>query len=482
MNLSYVFRIGGLLDIMLAVFHLPPVILAIFDFEKRTAIAYGTSAAISLLVGIILRIIGAPTKGHVLHRKDAFGIVALTWISLGFFGALPFMFEGSIINIFSAVFEAVSGFTTTGATVVADVDGLSRATNLWRCETHWIGGMGIVVLFVAVFPQLGVGAKQLFRAEVTGPSSEGLKPRIQHTAVRLYAIYTGLTVLLGLLLWLEGMSVYDAVCHAMSTLGTGGFSTRTASIGAFDSALIHWTIALFMFLAGLNFGLYYGLLHGRFRDFFSNDETRFYLMVNLLIIAIATAAIYPRLGSPLEALRHGTFQTLAVTTTTGFMTEDFDNYPTLVRWLLFGAMFMGGCAGSTAGGIKAVRIMILSKLVGREIRHSVQPQAVIPIRLGKMVVSEGVMASIAIFFGAYMLIFFAASAALTALGVDIVTGMSAAIACLSSIGPGLADVGPSQNYAAIPDAGKVILCLCMIAGRLEIFVLLAVFSRETWRR
>ncbi len=482
MNLRYVFRVGGLLDIMLAVFHLPPLILAFFDQEIRTGMAYGTSMGVSLLAGIVLRIIGAPAKAHALHRKDAFGIVALTWIFLGFFGALPFLFEGSIVNVFAAVFEAVSGFTTTGATVVSDVDGLSRATNLWRCETHWIGGMGIVVLFVAVFPQLGVGAKQLFRAETTGPSADGLKPRIQHTAVRLYAIYTGMTICLALLLWLEGMSAYDAVCHAMSTLGTGGFSTRTASLGAFDSALIHWTIAVFMFLAGLNFGLYYGLLRGRLRDVFTNSEIRFYLLVNLVIIAIASASIYPRLGSAADALRHGAFQTLSVTTTTGFMTEDFDTYPTLVRWLLFGAMFMGGCAGSTAGGIKAVRVLIMSKLVGREIRRSVQPNALIPVRLGNLVMPEGVISSVAVFFGAYILIFFAASAALNAMGLDIVTGMSAAIACLSSIGPGLAGVGPSENYAAVPDAGKVILSLCMIAGRLEIFVLLAVFSRETWRR
>jgi trk system potassium uptake protein TrkH len=215
-----------------------------------------------------------------------------------------------------------------------------------------------------------------------------------------------------------------------------------------------------MFLAGLNFGLYYGVLRGRVRDIFTNSEVRFYVIINLVVIVVTTATIYPRLGNVHDALRHGVFQTLAVTTTTGFMTEDFDTYPIIVRWLL----------------------LILSKLVGREIRRSVQPHAVIPVRLGNMVVPETVISSVTIFFAAYIFLFFAASAALTAMGLDIVTGMSAAIACLSSIGPGLAGVGPSQNYAAIPDAGKVILCLCMIAGRLEIFVLFAVFSRETWRR
>lgn len=482
MSLRYVFRVVGLLNIMLAVFFLPPIGIALFDRELRTVAAYAISAGIALISGIVLRIVGASAKNVALNRKDAFGIVSMTWVFLGFLGALPFVFEGAIVNIFSAIFEAVSGFTTTGATVIADVDGLSRATNLWRCETHWIGGMGIVVLFVAVFPQIGVGAKQLFRAETTGPSSEGLKPRIQHTAVRLYAIYTGLTLLLFLLLWLEGMSIYDAICHAMSTLGTGGFSTRTASIGAFESAAIHWTIIAFMFLASLNFNLYYGALSGRVRDIFTNAEFRFFLMVNLVVAAITASTIYPRLGDISDALRHGAFQTFAVTSTTGFMTEDFDTYPTVVRWLLFGAMFMGGCAGSTSGGIKAVRILILTKLVGREIRRSVQPHAVLPIRLGRTVVPEAVISSATVFFAAYILLVFVASCTLTAMGLDLVTGMSAVVTCLSSIGPGLAGVGPSQNYGAIPDAGKLILSICMIAGRLEIFVFLAVFSRETWRR
>ncbi len=481
MNQRAVARLTSRLLSIVAMLMLVPATLAFFDGDTDALSAYVTSAMLTLLVSAMLAYFGRGASEE-LHRKDAIGTVALTWVLLGLFGGLPFVFEGSISHPASAIFEAVSGFTTTGATVVADVDGLSRATNLWRCLSHWIGGMGIVVLFVAVFPTLGVGAKHLFKSEVSGPITAGLRPKIKQTALALWWIYGGLTVLCFALLWLAGMSPYDAACHAFSTLGTGGFSTRTASIGAFNSATIDWIIALFMLIAGLNFGLFYAAARGRPNLLWKNYEVRFYLLINAVVAFVVFLSISDRHVDALTSMRHAVFQTLAVTTTTGFMTEDFDTYPNIARYLLFLAMFMGGCAGSTAGGIKVSRVFALLKLFARELRAVVQPAAIIPVRLGRTAVPEPVLRGILVFVAAYLMLYAAASAVMVLLGLDIVTAMSATIACLSSIGPGLGDVGPSQNYEFIPPIGKLVLSLCMIAGRLEIFVLFAVLSPEAWRR
>ncbi|MEY3014711.1 MAG: hypothetical protein RIT45_3446 [Pseudomonadota bacterium] len=481
MNPRAVARLTSRLLSIVALLMLAPLALAFVDSHADAIRGYGLSAALTLAVAGVLGFVGRHAKED-LHRKDAIGTVALTWLLIGLFGGLPFVLEGSIAHPASAIFEAVSGFTTTGATVVSDVDGLSRATNLWRTLSHWIGGMGIVVLFVAVFPTLGVGAKHLFRSEVAGPTTGGLRPRIKQTALALWWIYGGLTLLCAALLWLAGMSVYDAICHAFSTLGTGGFSTRTASIGHWQNPTIDWITSAFMLVAGLNFGLYYDAVRGRPAELFRNYEVRLYLLVNVLIAGVVFLGISDRHGDALTSLRHAVFQTLAVTTTTGFMTEDFDTYPNFARYLLFLAMFMGGCAGSTAGGLKVSRVYAALKLCARELRGVVQPQAIISVRLGRHAVPEPVLRGILVFIVAYFLIYAAASAFMVLLGLDLTTAMSATVACLSSIGPGLSDVGPSQNFAFIPPIGKIVLSLCMIAGRLEIFVLLAILSPEAWRR
>lgn len=471
-------RLLGLVALMMAA----PLGFAVWDGNGRSIAAYAAALVTTVVCSVALGQLGKNAP-KTLHRKDALGSVALTWLCLGLFGGLPFVIEGSITEPSAALFEAVSGFTTTGATVVSDIDGLSRATNFWRCQMHWIGGMGIVVLFVAVFPQLGVGAKHLFKSEVPGPITEGLRPRIKQTAVALWWIYGGLTALEAVLLVLAGMPVFDAICHAMSTLGTGGFSSKGASIGAYDSALVDWIVAVFMLIAGVNFGLYYGLLRGRWRDLVRNYELRFYLAVNLVVILIIAFLIAPtHQGDPHGAVRAASFQTLAVTTTTGFMTEDFDTYPDVARYLLFLCMFMGGCAGSTAGGIKASRVFVLLRLAASEVRTLLRPHDVTTIRLGTSTVPRTIAYAILVFVVTYFLIFAVVSAALVVMGLDLITAMSATVACLSSVGPGLAGVGPAQNFMFIPDAGKLLLSFCMIAGRLEIFALLAVFSPECWRR
>ncbi len=482
MNPRVVSRYVGLLLTTVAVLMLAPVGLAIYDGDRRTILAYAVSAFCCVALALALRRIGQLEDDDEIHRKDALGVVAFTWLALGLLGGLPFIIEGSIVNVPSAIFEAVSGFTTTGATVVSDIDALSRATNLWRCLMHWIGGMGIVVLFVAVFPQLGVGAKHLFKSEVPGPTTEGLRPKIKQTATALWWIYGSLTALCTGLLVLAGMPLFDAVCHAMSTLGTGGFSSKGASVGAFESPTIDWIINVFMLIAGLNFGLYYGLLRRKWRTFYRNYELRFYLTVNLVVIGIVAASIFSRHGNWADTLRHATFQTLAVTTTTGFMTEDFDAYPNIARFALFCCMFMGACAGSTAGGLKASRVFVLGKVVLRELSVVVRPHQVSAIRVGRGTVSQDIARGIATFFAAYFFLFAIASFVLVALGLDLMSAMSATIACLSSVGPGLDAVGPTHNFGFIHGAGKAVLCVCMIAGRLEIFALFAIFSAGTWRR
>lgn len=481
MNLRTVASVTARLLFLVGALLVLPLLLAVFDRVPSAIWAYAITAGLCVLVatGFLLIGRGAPTT---LHRKDAFGVVTLTWLAIGVLGAIPFVIEGSIPNFASAVFEAVSGFTTTGATVVSDVDGLSRATNLWRCLTHWIGGMGIVVLFVAVFPQLGVGAKQLFRTEVPGPITEGLRPRIKQTALAMWWIYTGLTVLCVLLLIFVDMPVFDAICHAFSTLGTGGFSTKTASVGGYANPAIDWILFVFMLVAGLNFGLFYGASRGKWRDLYTNYELRFYLFCNLLIIVTVFLAIRAKHPDALTALRFASFQTAAVTTTTGFMTEDFDAYPNVARYTLLLAMFMGGCAGSTAGGIKASRVYILLRAALNELRLTIQPNAVIAMRIGAHALQREVLYGIAMFVAAYFFLFTLASLCLVAMGLDVLSGMSATVACLSSVGPGLAQVGPSQNFGFIPAAGKLLLTLCMIAGRLEIFALFAVLHPECWRR
>ncbi|MFH1811281.1 MAG: TrkH family potassium uptake protein [Pseudomonadota bacterium] len=482
MNRRRVLALTGRLLLVEALFLLAPLGLAVVDGEQRVWAAYLAAAAITTACAMLFIFVGRHTRNDDLHRKDAFGTVALTWLCLGVFGGLPFVLDGSIPDPAGALFEAFSGFTTTGATVVADVGALNRATNLWRCLMHWLGGMGVVVLFVAVFPQVGIGAKQLFRTEVPGPSSEGLKPRIKQTALTLWWLYAALTALCVLALWALDMPLYDAVVHAFSTLGTGGFSNRSASIGHYQSAGVDWVTSLFMLLAGLNFGLYYGAVRGRWRELLSNSELRFYLLANAVLVAVVSATIWTRHDGLLDTLRYSVFQVLAVTTTTGFMTEDFDTYSDLARLMLFFAMFMGGCAGSTAGGLKAIRVLLLLRLAGREILSAVQPQAVRALRLGDHVVPEAVLSGVLVFTSTYLLLFSAGAVTMVALGQDLVTGASATIACLSSIGPGLAGVGPAQNFGDIPAVGKLVLSFCMLAGRLELFALFAVFSPACWRR
>jgi trk system potassium uptake protein TrkH len=377
----------------------------------------------------------------------------------------------------------MSGFTTTGATIFEDIESLPHGILLWRSMTQWMGGMGIVLLGVAVLPLLGVGGMQLFKAEVPGPVKDRLSPRIQSTAKTLWVVYLALTVAETGLLILGGMSGFDALCHSFCTVSTGGFSTRNASIGAFDSSFIEGIVVVFMFLAGVNFSLHLLLARLRWKRVFTNEEFRLYAFFCVAAIAIIWLSLRFRTGEEAEiAMRHAVFQTVSIFTTTGFGTSDFVLWGFGTQVLLFMLMFMGACTGSTAGGMKLMRVIILAKHSLAMARKEIHPRAIFTIRYSGKVVSDDVMLKILGFFLFYMFVFFVVAAAVALMGVDVETSLGASIATLSNIGPGLGQVGPASNYAAVPLAAKVILAFSMLMGRLELYTVLVVMSPMFWRR
>jgi len=439
------------------------------------------SATIVILSGLGLML---GTRGPVdLSRRDGFGIVAFGWIAASAFGALPFILTGVIVNPVAAVFETMSGFTTTGASVLTDLEALPRGLMFWRAMTHFFGGMGVLVLCVAILPFLGVGGMQIYRAEMPGPSKDRLTPRIATTAKLLWGIYVLLCVAEAALLRLGGMTWFDAFCHAFATMATGGFSTRTASIAAYDSVYIEVVIIVFMLLAGTNFALNYRALRGRPLCYFKDPEFRFYvgawLTATLLLVLSVYGDVYPTLG---RSIRAAFFQSTSIMTTTGFCTEDFDRWPGASKILLILLMFIGGCAGSTAGGMKNIRVFVLLKKVLREVRVFMQPQAVVQIKIGRNPVTQDVVSHISAFCIVFVLIFALGTFVMSFFTPDLQTASSSVIATLGNIGPGLGDVGAARNYAAIPTAGKAFLTFCMLLGRLELYTILIIFLPSFWKK
>jgi len=417
-----------------------------------------------------------------LNTREGLAVVGLGWIAVVLAGSLPFLFTGVTRSPAAAFFESASGFTTTGATVFADVEVLPRSILLWRSVTHWIGGMGIIVLGVAILPLVGVGGASLFRAEVPGIGTDRLQPRIATTARLLWGVYALLTAALGLLLLLLGMSVFDAVNHAMSTLATGGFSTRTASLAAFSPA-IQWITVLFMFVAGTNFTLHYRLLTGRWTAWLKDIEWRWYAGVAGASCVIAYVALGAAGGRwDASVVRRACFNVVAVHSTTGFATTDFAAWPALLQILLVGLMFVGAMAGSTGGGFKMVRAVVVGKHAIGEVRKVLHPQGVFVTRLGSMPVRGDVLLNVMAFLALYVGTHAMGSLLLAALGNDFITATTAALAAMSSIGPGLGLVGPAAHYGDLGSAAHVVLGGLMLLGRLEFYTLLALILPETWRR
>lgn len=424
------------------------------------------------------------TRGRIdLSRKDGFGIVSLGWISAAVFGALPYIFTGTITNPVSAVFETMSGFTTTGASVLTALEDFPRGVLFWRAMTHWFGGMGVLVLCVAILPFLGVGGMQIYRAEMPGPSKDRLTPRIATTAKFLWGVYVLLCVLLTLLLCFGGMSLFDALCHTFATMATGGFSTRTMSIGAYDRVYFDVVIIIFMFLAGTNFALHYRAIIGKPLAYFRDSEFIFYICfwagACLFLTFNVWGSVYDSFG---QSLRAAFFQGTSIMTTTGFVTADFDLWPNASRILLVLLMFVGGCAGSTGGGMKVIRVAIVLKKVRREIRRFIRPQAVWSIKLRRKAVDQSIVSHISGFFAMFVMLFAIITFIMTFFTPDIETAFASVIATMGNIGPGLAGVGATRTYADIPALGKAVLTFCMLLGRLELYTVLIVMLPSTWRK
>jgi trk system potassium uptake protein TrkH len=481
MNLRQVSRLLGVLVAVLGVVMLVPAAVSLWYGELDSAIAIGGASGIVLAVGLACFFVGRRSRGD-LHRREALLTVALSWFAASALGALPYLLDGAFHSFVDAFFETASGLTTTGSTVMTDIERNSRGILLWRSLTHWMGGMGIVVLFVAIFPELGVGGKHLFRSEVPGPITEGLRPKIRETSSALWRIYLSLSVADALLLVAAGMGIYEAANHAMATMATGGFSTLNASLGGFQSAPIDVITIVFMLLAGVNFSLYYMMLRGGLRQALRDRELLAYLGILLVASVAISASIVPIHGDVVTAARYGTFQVVSVMTTTGFGTDNFDVYPEASRLLLVALMFVGGSAGSTAGGIKVYRFIVLAKAAVVEVQKVFRPQAVLPVRMGGFVVPEATIRAILGFFALYLAVFIFASLAMATMGLDIVTATTSVIATLNNIGPGLARVGAVENFAFIPDAGKLLLTVCMILGRLELMTIMVLLLPAFWRR
>jgi trk system potassium uptake protein TrkH len=438
---------------------------------------------ITMASGLGLLLVFRKTSAARISQREGMAIVAVGWTAIGFFGALPFFWGGSQLHFVDALFESVSGFSTTGASILTDIEALSKGLLLWRSFIQWLGGMGIIVLSIAILPFLGVGGMQLYKAEVPSPVPDKLKPRIRDTAMILWKVYAIITVVEFLFLMLGGMDFFNALCHSLTTLPTGGFSTLNGSIAQYDNLYFDVVITVFMVLAGINFSLHYQLIRGKPLAIWKDPECRFFLAVVLLLTAIISwdclGSVYQSLG---QSIRYAAFQVASIITTTGFATYDYEKWPAMSQLILLLCMFLGASAGSTGGGMKCLRILLCFKYCYKELFSLIHPRAVTTIKIGGQTVSDDVMRSVLGFLALYMGLFGISTVLLAAVGVDFVTAFSAVAASIGNIGPGFGTVGPVENYAHIPLLGKWLLIWCMLLGRLEIYTMLILLVPEFWRK
>lgn len=478
MNYKMISRVlGMLLACMSALLLLPAVTGLVY---RESIVNFLITIAVTGFAAFLL----TRTKPETTHlcARDGFVIVGLGWILMSAFGALPFVISGDIPNYIDALFETVSGFTTTGASILTDVEGMSRGCMFWRLFTHWIGGMGVLVFVMALLPMNGNHSMHIMRAEVPGPVVGKLVPRARKTARILYLIYFCMTVIEAVMLRCGGMNWYDALLHSFATAGTGGFSTRGASIAYYDSAYIDIVISVFMFLFSVNFNLYYLLLLGRIRDVLKNEELRCFALITAFATVTMALNVADRYGGFVHALRYTFFASTTVQSTTGFATADFALWPEYSRWLLLLLMMIGACAGSTGGALKVSRLVILLKASFADIMKMVNPRRIRRVQLEGQRIEDGTVRAVYLFCALYMLILLIATWLLSLEGHDIVTNFSAAIACLGNIGPGLGLVGPTGNYAFFSPFSKVLLSFVMLIGRLEIYPILVLFFPSFWKK
>lgn len=479
LNLKIIIKIFGFLMIVEGLFMLPALPFSYY-YHQDDGLAILISAIITMGLGTILWFSCRKCKAQ-LGKREGFVVVAAAWMIISLFGALPFYIHGSIPKYIDAFFETISGFTTTGASILTDIETMPKGLLFWRSMTHWIGGMGIIVLTVAILPVFGFGGMQLYAAEMPGPTKDKIHPRIKETAKRLWGIYILFTLFETLLLLWGNMSLFDALCHSFGTMATGGFSTRNQSIAAF-SPYVQYVILFFMILAGTNFSLHYFLLKGKFNKIIGNEEFRFYLLLILItsFIIAPTLIIFSNFQVE-EAIRHSFFQVVAIITTTGYVTSDYLLWPNYLWFLIFLLMFVGGSAGSTGGGIKVLRQLLLLKNSSLELRRIIHPAAIVLVRLNKKAIPSSIIYNVQAFFLLYILIFACGSLVMSILGYDFETAVSAVATTLGNVGPGLGSVGPTSNFAHLSDFAKVFLSFLMLLGRLELFTVLILFSRAFWR-
>jgi len=481
MKIRLVLHIVGLLQVFVGLTMILPVLCAAYYGEPEIW-PFLWSMGLTMLAGALIW--SFTRQEEDIRVREGFAIVTLGWVATAAFGALPFLLSGAISNLTDAYFETLSGFTTTGASILTDIEIMPRSILLWRSQTQWLGGMGIIVLSIAILPFLGVGGMQLFKAEVPGPTPDRLKPRISQTAGLLWGVYLLLTVSEIFLLRFGGMDLFHATNHGFTTMATGGFSTRNLSVGYYNSAYIQYVVTFFMFMAGVNFSLHYRFLTGLRPTVYAKDrEWVFYI----IILGGATALLFlyngvSGAGFAEKNFRGSLFQVVSITTTTGYATADFDAWGPLSRVMLLALMFVGGCAGSTGGGMKVIRLLLILKHGKTEIKKLLHPKALFLVKVSKIKVRPEVMLNVLGFFTLYIALFIFCSFLMTALGLDMITATSSVAATLGNIGPGLAQVGPTLNYSTVPLLGKWVLCGCMLLGRLEIFTVIVLFMPEVWKK
>lgn len=483
MRSLFIIRIIGVLLFVLGLSMAVPLGCSLF-FKDGAHQGHFTAMAVSTIIGTIMILISKKAGGHgYINQREGIAVVALGWLGVGLFGALPFYLAPDFSNFTDAFFESVSGFTTTGSSVMTNIEGAAPSLLLWRSLIQWLGGMGIIVLSLAILPFLGVGGIQLYKAEVPSPVPDKLTPRLSDSAKILWIVYAGMTILLILFLYLGGMNLFESVCHALTTLPTGGFSPKNLSIAHYDSAYFDYTITIFMLLAGINFSLHYQVLRGNSLAFWKDSECRFFLgvvLVGTLIISINTwGSLYDSFP---KAFRYAIFQVVSIVTTTGYATADYELFPGLSQVLIFFGMFIGASAGSTGGGMKCARIMVCIKYCYRELFKLIHPRSVSHIKINNTLIPEELLRSILGFIALYILVFVIATILLSSMGVDLLTSLGAVASCIGNIGPGFGTVGPAENFAHLPQMGKWLLSWCMLAGRLEIYTVIILLVPEFWKQ
>ena len=459
-----------------------PIGISLF-YQDGSLIIFLQSFALTIAIGLALNRIFKGNISEVISQREGMAIVSIGWVSVSLFGALPFYFDNNFPIFVDAFFESVSGFTTTGSSVLTNIEAVSKSLLFWRSLIQWLGGMGIIVLSIAILPFLGVGGMQLYKAEVPTPVPDKLKPRIRDTAMVLWKVYVLITLAQILLLILGGMIPFDAVCHTFTTMPTGGFSPKNTSIAHYDSVYIDVVIILFMLLAGINFSLHYKFLKGESLAFWKDSECRFFVGLVLVLIIVVSVNVY---GSVYEtagrALRYSAFQVASIITTTGYVTADWEKWPAMSQLILILCMFLGACAGSTGGGVKTLRVMLYFKYCYKELFYLIHPKSVSHVKIGGKVIPEDVIRSVLGFLGLYIALFTVCAILLSSMGVDFITSISAVATTLGNTGPGLGLVGPTNNFSQIPYLGKWLLIWCMLLGRLEIYTMIIFLVPEFWRK